>query len=215
MKEAELEHLKRSLPTSTILWPISQNSFSVDSFIILYLSGLPPVKKMWSLELTTWSDLQGVVSGHISYISIFTWKSKKLKLGIIISPYNIHMREIDCDFFFLCFVLLLFFSCSWASGAPSVRADPLTKTSGFPWRPLAFPVHGHLRGQHHPGALVPRGAPGGDRRGERHLCGGQHHPRLLPDHTVIHTSGDSQAGRQGEQIPHLQPASLKRRSGVS
>lgn len=141
--------------------------------------------------------LQWVVSGHISYISILTWRSEKLELYTISSLYSIHKREINCGFFFL---FLFCFPCSWASGTPSLWADPITKTSGFPWRPLAVPVYCNLRGQHHPGALVPRWAPDRNRWRERHLRGGQHHSWLLLNYTVTHTPCCSQACRQGEHV---------------
>lgn len=120
---------------------------------------------------------KGAACGHVFYVSGLVWWSRKLQLV----QFTIFVR--DCDGFFL---FLFCFPCSWASGTSSFWVDPITKTSCFPWRPLAISVYGNLRWQYHPSTLVPCWSPDRNRWREWHICGGQHHSRLLLNYTVMY-----------------------------
>lgn len=133
-------------------------------------------------------------------ISALMWRSRKLELHTISSLYNILKRGIHYDLFSFFF----FSPCSWASRTSSLWADPIAKTSGFSWRPLAISVHCNICRQYHSSTLVPCWSPDWNRWRERHICGGQHHSWLLLNYTVMYTPCNSQTYRQSEQIQHLE-----------
>lgn len=139
--------------------------------------------------------LKWVVWGHIFSISALMLRSRKLELYTISSLRNIHERNSLWGVFFPIF-LLFCFSCSWASGTSSFWADPITKTSGFSWRPLAVSVYCNICWQYHPSTLVPRWSPDRNRWREWHICGGQHHSWLLLNYTVTYAPCNSRTCRQ-------------------